>query len=214
VQMDTGLDIKLSIVEDDSRIRNSLKELFDSEPGFDLCQVHGSAEEALAYSYVEYPQVFIMDINLPGISGIQCVKELKEKAKSSQFLMYTVNDEDTQVFEALSSGANGYILKSSSPEQIIEAVKELMDGGAPMSSHVARRVINQFRTTLPDPKPLEALSAREQEVLVLLSQGLLYKEIAEGMGITAGTVKQHIHRIYGKLHVQNRTEAVNRFFGR
>jgi len=212
--MDTGLDIKLSIVEDDSRIRNSLKELFDSEPGFDLCQVHGSAEEALAYSYVEYPQVFIMDINLPGISGIQCVKELKEKAKSSQFLMYTVNDEDTQVFEALSSGANGYILKSSSPEQIIEAVKELMDGGAPMSSHVARRVINQFRTTLPDPKPLEALSAREQEVLVLLSQGLLYKEIAEGMGITAGTVKQHIHRIYGKLHVQNRTEAVNRFFGR
>lgn len=214
MQMDTGLDIKLSIVEDDSRIRNSLKELFDSEPGFDLCQVHGSAEEALAYSYVEYPQVFIMDINLPGISGIQCVKELKEKAKSSQFLMYTVNDEDTQVFEALSSGANGYILKSSSPEQIIEAVKELMDGGAPMSSHVARRVINQFRTTLPDPKPLEALSAREQEVLVLLSQGLLYKEIAEGMGITAGTVKQHIHRIYGKLHVQNRTEAVNRFFGR
>jgi DNA-binding NarL/FixJ family response regulator len=212
--MGSGLDIKLSIVEDDSRIRNTLKELFDTEPGFDLYQVHGSAEEALAYSYVEYPQVFIMDINLPGISGIQCVKQLKEKAKSSQFLMYTINDEDTQVFEALSSGANGYILKSSSPEQIIEAVKELMEGGAPMSSHVARRVINQFRTTLPDPKPLEALSSREQEVLVLLSQGLLYKEIAEGMGITSGTVKQHIHRIYGKLHVQNRTEAVNRFFGR
>lgn len=212
--MDTSSIIKLSIVEDDSRIRNSLKELFDTEPGFDLCQVHASAEEALTYSYVNYPQVFIMDINLPGLSGIHCVKALKEKAQKSQFLMYTINDEDAQVFDALSSGANGYILKSSSPEQIIEAVIELMDGGAPMSSSVARRVINQFRLTLPSPKTLEALSARETEVLLLLSQGLLYKEIADGMGITSGTVKQHIHRIYGKLHVQNRTEAVNKYFGR
>jgi DNA-binding NarL/FixJ family response regulator len=118
------------------------------------------------------------------------------------------------VFEALKAGANGYLLKSSTPDQIIEAVRELMQGGAPMSTAVARRVINHFRPAPERPDPTSPLSEREYAVLQLLAEGLLYKEIADRLGLTVGTVKQHIHRMYGKLHVQNRVEAVNRYFGR
>lgn len=161
------------------------------------------------------PDVIIMDINLPGASGIDCVRQLSQRCTGTQYLMYTVHDDDHRVFEALKAGANGYILKSSTPDQILEAVRELAQGGSPMSAHVARRVVQHFRP-LQDRSSLSdvSLSEREHGVLELLAQGLLYKEIAERSGISVGTVKQHIHRIYDKLHVQNRTEAVNRFFGR
>ena len=208
------MEIEVSIVEDDTRIRAMLKELFSNEPGFRLLAAHSSAEEALQHTYIDYPQVFIMDINLPGIDGIACVSKMRLKCPNSQFLMYTVNDDDMRVFEALKAGANGYILKGSSPQQIIDAVLELSQGGAPMSAHVARRVVGQFRKAPEGSSDIEGLSEREQQVLTLLAQGLLYKEIAEQMDITTGTVKQHIHRIYSKLHVQNRTEAVNRYFKR
>jgi RNA polymerase sigma factor (sigma-70 family) len=208
------VDIDLSIVEDDARIRAVLKELFSTEPGFRLIEAHSSAESALQYNYIDSPKVFVMDINLPGMDGIECVSRMKMKCPGSQFLMYTVNDDDSRVFEALKAGANGYILKSSSPQQIIDAVIELSQGGAPMSAHVARRVVSQFRKTPEGSSAIDGLSEREQHVLTFLAQGLLYKEIAEKMDITTGTVKQHIHRIYSKLHVQNRTEAVNRYFGR
>jgi len=206
--------ISISIVEDNSNIREMLMELFLNEKDFDFQKAHPSAEEALAFKYSSFPQVFIMDINLPGKNGIECLIELKQKAPESQFLMYTVNDDDHRVFEALKAGANGYILKGSAPDQILNAVREMVEGGAPMSSFVARRVVSQFRTSQPTSLENSGLSGREQEVLTLLAQGLLYKEIADKMEISVGTIKQHIHRIYSKLHVQNRTEAVNRYFGR
>lgn len=214
VRMNNNKDISVSIVEDDQRIRAMLVALFMQEKGFQLKSAHGSAEDALSYSFDHEPQVFIMDINLPGMDGVACVSKLRSQCTTSQFLMYTINDDDMRVFDALKSGANGYILKSSTPEQIIEALRELTQGGAPMSAPVARRVVNQFRAVPDQVIALEGLSDREQETLTLLAQGLLYKEIADQMGITTGTVKQHIHRIYTKLHVQNRTEAVNRYYGR
>lgn len=207
--------LTVSIVEDDSVIRETLHSLFIFEPDMEPFSIHSNAEDALALLHVNLPDVIIMDINLPGQSGIDCVRQLSERASKTQFLMYTVHDDDHRVFEALKAGANGYILKSSTPDQILEAVRDLSQGGSPMSAHVARRVVQQFRP-LQDRSAVreQDLSVREHEVLSHLAQGLLYKEIASDLGITVGTVKQHIHRIYEKLHVQNRTEAVNRYFGR
>jgi DNA-binding NarL/FixJ family response regulator len=154
-------------------------------------------------------------VNLPGASGIEGVAALRDRMPGTQFLMYTMHDDDHRVFEALRAGANGYLLKSAGPDELLQAVQEVIRGGAPMSAHVARRVVAHFqgkeRTTTSG---MAELSSRENDVLVLLAQGLLYKEIAQRLGISPGTVKQHIHRIYEKLHVQNRTEAVNRYFGR
>lgn len=207
--------IRVSIVEDDTAIRESLNALFIFEEGMQVFSVHGSAEEAMDRFAVDAPDVVIMDINLPGATGIECVRELGDRCPGTQFLMYTVHDDDHKVFEALKAGANGYILKSSSPDQILEAVRDLYQGGSPMSAHVARRVVQHFRPLQERSSFSDgALSQREHDVLELLAKGLLYKEIAAQLGISTGTVKQHIHKIYEKLHVQNRTEAVNRFFGR
>jgi DNA-binding NarL/FixJ family response regulator len=208
--------IRLRIVEDDSLIREVLHSVFLSTEGVRVEGVHGSSEEILDASLTQgEPDVVVMDINLPGLSGIECVRRLSECWSDAQFLMYTVNDTDELVFEALRAGASGYLLKNSSPERIAQAVFELRAGGAPMSMSVARRVIKHFQ---PQQKPAVAdqadLSPRESSVLDHLAQGLLYKEIADRVGVTEGAVKQHIHRIYQKLHVKNRTEAVNRYFGR
>ncbi|MEO8734022.1 MAG: response regulator transcription factor [Flavobacteriales bacterium] len=205
--------IRVSIVEDDTTIRETLDSLFFHLPDMDVFTTHATAEDALLRLDRSSPDVVIMDINLPGQSGIDCVRQLSQRCPSTQFLMYTVLDDDHRVFEALKAGANGYILKDSTPDQIIEAVRELMAGGAPMSAHVARRVVAHMRGK-ETGQTQEALSPRENDVLELLAQGLLYKEIADRTGISTGTVKQHIHRIYQKMHVQNRTEAVNRYFGR
>ncbi|MCU0319969.1 MAG: response regulator transcription factor [Flavobacteriales bacterium] len=207
--------LRISIVEDDNTIRETLRSLFIFEEDMEPFSVHSNAEDALMRLGEHCPDVVIMDINLPGASGIDCVRQLSQRCTGTQFLMYTVHDDDHRVFEALKAGANGYILKSSTPDQILDAVRELSAGGSPMSAHVARRLVQQFRPvstggTLSDGD----LSEREHQVLAQLAQGLLYKEIADKLGISVGTVKQHIHRIYEKLHVQNRTEAVNRYFGR
>lgn len=212
--MKTG-PLLISIVEDDTRIRETLHSLFVFEEDMEPFSIHSNAEDALLRLNGSFPDVVIMDINLPGASGIDCVRQLSERSNTTQFLMYTVHDDDHRVFEALKAGANGYILKSSTPDQILEAVRELAQGGSPMSAHVARRVVQQFRPVQDRSHVAEGdLSEREHSVLELLAQGLLYKEIADRLGIAVGTVKQHIHRIYEKLHVQNRTEAVNRYFGR
>lgn len=207
--------IRVSVVEDDSTIRETLTALFGFEEGMDLFTVHSTAEDALLRINDHCPDVMVMDINLPGASGIDCVRSMSQRCRSAQFLMYTVHDDDHRVFEALKAGANGYILKSSTPDEIIAAVKELHAGGSPMSAHVARRVVQHLRPTNASSSVADAeLSLREKQVLELLAEGLLYKEISDRLGISVGTIKQHIHRIYGKMHVQNRTEAVNRFFGR
>lgn len=208
--------ISIRIVEDDERIREMLRAVLIATPGMRVMDAVGSVEEALALQVDTAADVVLMDVNLPGMDGIQGVRELSQTWEASQFLMYTVNDTDDKVFEALKAGANGYLLKNSSPDQIVQAIREVHAGGSPMSMSVARRVVRHFRPNgaVPRDELGVPLSDREFHVLELLAQGLLYKEIASRMEITEGTVKQHIHRIYGKMHVSNRTEAVNRFFGR
>lgn len=208
--------IKLCIVEDDERIREMLRAVFIATPGMHLLEAHGSVEEAMSGTSSRMADVILMDINLPGMDGIQGVREMSERQPDSQFLMYTVNDTDDKVFEALKAGANGYMLKNSTPEQIVQAVHEVHHGGSPMSMSVARRVVKHFRPATNQNRDAlgASLTDREFNVLEMLAQGLLYKEIASRLEISEGSVKQHIHRIYGKMHVQNRTEAVNRYFGR
>lgn len=212
--VDPERTIRLAIVEDDRTIRGLLAEVFSQVQGMVLVKHYGSAEEALADARVVEADVVIMDINLPGKDGITCVRELRARGAAGQFLMYTVNEDDARVFDALKAGANGYVLKSSSPAQLVEAVRELHGGGAPMSATVARKVVEHFkpareRSTLAD----SGLTAREQEVITLLAEGYQYKEIADRLQVSTGTVRNHVHRIYEKLHVDNRTEALNRVFG-
>lgn len=213
--MNGASDIRVALVEDDPVIRETIAHLLRLEKGFDLMAIFANGEDAVAGMPREAVDIVLMDISMPGMTGIDCMRELRGDMPATQFLMYTMHDDDHRVFEALKGGATGYILKSSSPDQIIEAIKELHHGGAPMSTAVARRVVAHFRPVQqPGAKGESPLSEREHAVLVLLSQGLLYKEIADRLGLTIGTVKQHIHRMYGKMHVQNRVEAVNKFYGR
>lgn len=207
--------IRLALVEDDVRIRETLTALFALEPSIRLVKTLSDAESALAELPALAPNVVLMDIGLPGRDGISCVAELSQLLPSTQFMMYTVHDADDRVFEALKAGAAGYLLKNSSAQQIVQGVRELAMGGAPMSTGVARRVVSHFRKAQERTQPAPSLlSRREQEVLELLARGLLYKEIADAIGISVNTVGQHVHRIYQKLHVQTRIEAVNRYFGK
>ena len=207
--------IRISIVEDDPVIRETLAHIIGVEERLQLVQAHPNGGDAVEGIPQDKPDVVLMDISMPVMDGIECVARLADVLKGTQFLMYTMHDDDHRVFEALKAGANGYILKSSTPDQIIEAIVELHEGGAPMSTAVARRVVGHFRVREEHGRPADhGLTEREHSVLELLAQGLLYKEIAYRMGVTTGTVKQHIHRMYAKLHVGNRTEAVNRYFGR
>lgn len=207
--------IRVSFVEDDTSIRAMLLEVFALREDVRVLSAYASAEEALEDESTMRPHVVIMDVNLPGIDGIECVRELVQRWRGTQFLMYTVNDDDKRVFEALRSGASGYVLKNSAPKELVAAVCDLHAGGAPMSAAIARRVVDHFKPASMGPRLNDAnLGERERELLALLADGLFYKEIADRMGISIGTVKSHVHSIYGKLHVQNRTEAVNRFFGR
>jgi DNA-binding NarL/FixJ family response regulator len=207
--------LRVSIVEDEPSIRETLSGLLRMEEGLELVRAYPNAEAAVQGIPQDDVQLVIMDISLPGMNGIQCVQQLVQVVPAAQFLMYTMHDDDHLVFDALKAGANGYLLKSSTPDEILDGLYELMDGGAPMSTAVARRVINHFRPIQARREDgHEALSEREFAVLQLLAEGLLYKEIADRLGLTVGTVKQHIHRMYGKMHVQNRVEAVNKYFGR
>jgi DNA-binding NarL/FixJ family response regulator len=213
--MATPARIRISLVEDDPVIRESLAELIASDDRLQLVQAHPNGGHALEQVPRDRPDVVLMDISMPVMDGIECVARLSAVCRTTQFLMYTMHDDDQRVFEALKAGANGYILKSSTPDQILEAIVDLQRGGAPMSTSVARRVVAHFRAQEERSLPADhGLSDREHLVLELLAQGLLYKEIADRIGVQVGTVKQHIHRLYTKLHVNNRTEAVNRWFGR
>jgi DNA-binding NarL/FixJ family response regulator len=155
-----------------------------------------------------------MDINLPGMNGIECIRQIKDKIPGTQFMMFTVYENDEKVFEALKAGASGYLLKNTGLVQLIESLKELHNGGSPMSANIARKLVTLFRSEQKETTNLEILSNRENEILLLLTKGLLYKEIAEQISISVSTVRQHIHHIYEKLHVQNRTEAINKAFGK
>lgn len=213
--MDEGRLLRVSIVEDDADIRAMLREVFTTSAGFRLVNTFRSTEQALADAGSERPDVMVVDINLPGMDGIECVRQMSQRSPGTQFLMYTVYDDDKRIFDALRLGASGFLLKNSTPDEIVAAAREIHDGGAPMSAAIARRVVDHFKQR-PSAVPIaEAqLGERETEVLKLLAEGMLYKEIAERLGIAVGTVKNHVFRVYAKLQVQNRTEATNRYFGR
>lgn len=207
------MSITLTIVEDLEEVRDGLKNFIGLSNDFKVLDTFKTAEEAIISIPGLKPDIVIMDINLPGISGIECIRQLKNKIPSTQFMMFTVYENDEKVFEALKAGASGYLLKSTGLVQLIEALKELHDGGSPMSSNIARKLVTVFREQ-NKTESIDALSHRENEILQLLAKGLLYKEIADQLHISTATVRQHIHKIYEKLHVQNRTEAINKMLGK
>lgn len=207
------MPISVSIVEDLAEIREGLAELISSDRELLLAGSFENAESAVQKLPALQADVVLMDINLPGMSGIECIRMIKEKCPNTQFMMFTVYENDEKVVQALQAGASGYILKRTEPKRILESIKELNQGGSPMSSNIARKILNIFLQEKVKTRN-DILSNRENEVLELLANGLLYKEIAHRLFISHGTVRQHIHNIYEKLHVHNRTEAVNKYFDR
>ena len=203
--------ISICIVEDLADVRQGLENLLHNTAGFLWLQSFMSAEEAIAGIPELQPDIVIMDINLTGMDGIRCIRVLKPVCTATQFIMFTINEDSSQIFEALEAGASGYLVKTTPPSRLIEALQELHMGGAPMSAGIARKVVSAFQKK--DPIANNPLSARETEILNWLSKGFMYKEIAAKLDITTGTVRQHIHKIYEKLHVQNRTEAINKMYG-
>jgi DNA-binding NarL/FixJ family response regulator len=208
------MSISLVIVEDLAEVREGLKQFISLNPEFKILGTFQTAEEALVNISRLNPDIVIMDINLPDMNGIECIRQIKKKATHTQFMMFTVYENDEKVFDALRAGASGYLLKNTGLLQLTEALKELHNGGSPMSANIARKLVSLFREEHIDSETTTGLSKRENEILQLLSKGLLYKEIASQLGISVGTVRQHIHKIYEKLHVQNRTEALNKAFGK
>jgi DNA-binding NarL/FixJ family response regulator len=208
------MSISIAIVEDLAEVREGLKQFISLSPEFIVLDTFQTAEEALHDIPSLKPDIVIMDINLPGMNGIECIRQVKNKIPATQFMMFTVYENDEKVFEALKAGASGYLLKNTGLVQLIEALKELYSGGSPMSSNIARKLVTVFRQQEQNKPSVGLLSHRENEILQLLSKGLLYKEIADQLSISTHTVRQHIHNIYEKLHVQNRTEAINKAFGK
>lgn len=205
--------IKIALVEDRQDIRNAMLQLLNSEAGYVCEYTFIDGNEALQNIPSIKVDVVLMDIDLPGLNGIECVRKLKTLNPKLLFMMVTVFDDDEKIFDALAAGASGYILKKTSPSRMLESITELVEGGSPMNAQIAQRLVKHFQlqatTVLNDE---QILSKREIEIIELLSKGLLYKEIAANLNISIGTVKQHLHRIYDKLHVQNKTEAINKFY--
>ena len=208
------MSISLAIVEDLDEVRDGLKNFISLSQDFKILDTFKTAEEALYDIPKLKPDIVIMDINLPGMDGIECIKQVKDKSPGTQFMMFTVYENDEKVFEALKAGASGYLLKNTGLVQLVESIKELHTGGSPMSANIARKLVTVFRNSEKGNTPVDVLSNRENEILQLLAKGLLYKEIATQLVISVATVRQHIHHIYEKLHVQNRTEAINKAFGK
>jgi DNA-binding NarL/FixJ family response regulator len=205
--------INVSIVEDNRGTRESLKELLGRAQGLRCLGAYGSGEEALRKIPEESPDVVLMDINLPGMRGIECVARLRARAPKTQVLMLTTYDESDLIFESLRAGAHGYLLKNTTPAELVQAVEQVHSGGAPMSMNIARKVVSHFQQIKKPSSDMERLTKREHEILALLAKGYLYKEIGDQLGISLSTVRAHLHTVYEKLHVQSRTEAVVKFLG-
>ncbi len=211
------MNITVGIVEDNHDIRNALEQIIESADDCELVCSCVNGEEALVQLPIHNPRVVLMDITLGGINGIEVVRELKTTCPDMLFMMCTIYEEDEKIFEALSAGASGYIIKKTTPPKMLDAIRELYDGGAPMSSQIARKVVSVFQakpSTSGGTNNLDALTRREKEILEMLSKGLVYKEISDQLNISSETVRKHVYNVYAKLHVSNRVEAVNKFFGR
>ena len=205
------MPITVSIVEDNEQLRGTLARVINRAEGFRCVSHYGDAESALEGLLKDRPEVVLMDINLPGMNGVECVRRLKQAAPTTQVVMLTVYEDTENIFNALAAGAAGYLLKRTKSAELLEAIREVRRGGSPMTTHIARKVTLSFQKAGPSPQPAENLSEREQEVLDCLSQGFLYKEIAEKLGISYETVHTYIRRIYEKLQVRTRTEAVAKY---
>ena len=205
------MSISVSIVEDNNQVRATLARLISRAEGFTCLSQHANAEAALEALPKERPNVVLMDINLPGMNGVECVRQLKQIAPEIQIVMLTVYEDTESIFSALAAGAAGYLLKRTPRAELLAAIREVQTGGSPMTTHIARKVVQSFQQAGASPKPTENLSPREQEVLDCLSHGFLYKEIADKLGISYETVHTYIRRIYEKLQVRTRTEAVAKF---
>ncbi len=208
----------ISIVEDNDKLRTTLAKVIDRAEGFHCVSHYPSAEDALKNLPVVKPDVVLMDINLPGINGVECVRKLKVLLPKTQVMMLTVYEDTDNIFAALAAGASGYMLKRTPAKELLEAIHEVLRGGSPMTTHIARKVVLSFQqsaaASAKTANELSELSEREQQVLDLLSQGLIYKEIAEKLQISYETVHTYIRRIYEKLQVRTRTEAVAKFLQR
>jgi DNA-binding NarL/FixJ family response regulator len=207
------MKISVSIVEDDPRVRGSLARLIDSSSACRCASRHETGEDGLAEIPGIKPDVVLMDINLPGMSGVECVRRLKPLLPATQIIMWTVYQNTENIFNALAAGATGYLLKQTPPEELLTAIQEVHAGGSPMSSHIARKIVQSFRRPAELSSGSQSLTPREAEVLELLAKGFLYKEIAELTKVTYATVHTHIRHIYEKLHVRSRTEAVAKHLG-
>lgn len=207
--------ITVSIVDDDAKLRQSIATFVNGSAGFKCASSYGSAEAALSHLPVDKPDVVLMDINMGGMNGIECVEKLKEQFSDMQILMLTVYEDTEKIFRALAAGANGYLLKRSSPTKLLAAIREVHAGGSPMTSSIARKVVASFQKqkTAPDAAGEKSgqLSPREQAVLDGLARGWTYKQIAGELDISIDTIRTYIRRIYEKLHVQSRTEAVAKY---
>jgi DNA-binding NarL/FixJ family response regulator len=206
-----GVSIAVSIIEDDGPAREVLSDWIRHAPGFRYVSQHDSGESALVKLPLEKPNVALMDINLPGMNGIECVRQLKPQLPDTQFVMLTVYEDTDHIYDALSVGASGYLLKQTPRAELLAALKDVYAGGSPMTSNIARKVVQSFLHPAPQADESANLSPREQEVLELLACGYLYKEIADHLGITVATVVTYIRRIYEKIHVRSRAQAVAKY---
>jgi DNA-binding NarL/FixJ family response regulator len=208
------MPIKICIVEDNADMRESVALLLNRTPGLRCVSTYATAEAAVRELSSQHPDVALVDIHLPGMSGIECVAKLKEQLPQLQVLMLTRYEQSDMIFDSIRASATGYLLKNTAAAELIQAVEQVHAGGAPMTMQIARKVINHFRQ-IPEPKmDMEKLSPREQEVLVLLARGYYYKEIGDQLGISINTLRNHLRTIYEKLHVRSRTEATVKFLGR
>ncbi|WP_035600930.1 response regulator transcription factor [Haloferula sp. BvORR071] len=204
----------IALVEDDPVLRETITEVLTASGTWQVTAAYSDAESALAAMKQQHPDVVLMDIQLPGMSGIECVARLKALHPDIQVLMVTVYDNNDRIFDALAAGASGYLLKRDAPTKLLECLEDLLSGGSPMSSAIARKVVQHFQKEPPAKNEDHNLTPREKQILELLVKGGLYKEIAWDLGIGVETVRTHLHNIYAKLHVRTRTEAVVKYLGR
>lgn len=205
------MEVKVGIIEDENEIRQSLQLLINGSEGFTCEHVFSNAEDAIASIPDLDLDVVLTDINLPGKSGIESIQELKPQCPKTNFLICTSFDDSENVFKALKAGATGYLTKTVQPSKLLDAIVDVYNGGSPMNSHIARKVVMSFNETQVNQE-LEKLSAREKDILELLSKGLRYKEIADRLFLSTETVRTHIRNIYGKLQVNSRTDALNKVY--
>ena len=206
--------IRIAVVEDDKTVREGLQMLLNGSPGFTCVAAYGNGEDAVAGLPEANPDVVLMDINLPGISGIECILALKEQKVPMQFIMLTVFEDADAIFHSLSAGATGYLLKQTPPVKLLEAIQDVFRGGSPMSGDIARKVVQSFQHPVPNYAAANSLTKREDEILSYLVKGYFYKEIAGLLFISVETVRTHIRNIYEKLQVRTRSEAILKYLNK